>query len=74
MFDTSELADPVLADGDRFDLPAAGVALLKLEPGTYHLATGHELGIDMQGRTLYWQPGDELTAEVTTYVVTPLAA
>ncbi len=74
VFDTSELADPVLADGDRFDLPAAGVALLKVEPGTYHLATGHELGIDMQGRTLYWQPGDELTAEVTTYVVTPLAA
>jgi mannose-6-phosphate isomerase len=72
VFDTSELADPVLPDGHRFDLPAAGVSLLRLDTGDHHVASGHELAVDLDGGCSYWAPGDELTAEATTYVVTPL--
>jgi mannose-6-phosphate isomerase len=72
VFDSSALSDPLLPDGNRFDLPAAGVSLLRLEPGDRHVASGHELGIDLAGGTNYWPPGDELTADATTYVVTPL--
>jgi mannose-6-phosphate isomerase len=75
VFDPTPLADPVLPATDgRFDLPAAGVSLLCLRRGDRHVATGHELAIDMEGRTRYAAPGDELVAEANTYVVTPLAA
>jgi len=74
VFDPTPLPDPVLPAGDRFDLPAAGVSLLCLHPGERHSAVGHELSIDMDGRTRYAAPGEELVAEAETYVVTPLAA
>ena len=73
VFDPTPLADPVLPADGRVDLPAAGVGLLCLRRGDRHTATGHELSIDMEGRTRYAAPGDELLAEATTYVVTPLA-
>ena len=73
VFDPTPLADPVLPEGDRFDLPAAEVSLLKLQPGTRHVSTGHELSIDTDGRTRYAAPGDELVAEAVTYVAVPLA-
>ncbi len=68
--DPTPLPDPVLADGRRLELPAAGVALVRLDVGETHAATIHELGIDLDGTTFYLAPGDELTAEHTTYVVT----
>lgn len=73
VFDPTPLPDPVLPTGDRFDLPAAGVSLLRLRPGDRHVAAGHELSVDMHGRTRYAAPGDVLVAEATTYAVTPLA-
>ena len=73
VFDPTPLADPVLPIDGRFDLPAVGVSLLCLERGDRHVATGHELSIDTDGRTRYGAPGDELVAEAATYVVTPLA-
>ena len=72
VFDPTPLADPVLPAGDRFDVPAAGVSLLCLRRGDRHTATGHELSIDMEGRTRYAAPGDQLLAEAKTYAVTPL--
>jgi mannose-6-phosphate isomerase len=72
VFDPTPLADPVLPAGDRFDLPEAGVSLLCLRRGDRHTATGHELSIDMEGRTRYAAPGDELLAEAKTYVAQPL--
>jgi mannose-6-phosphate isomerase len=73
VFDPTPLAQPVSPAGDRFDLPAAGVSLLYLRRNDRHVATGHELSIDMEGRTRYGKPGDELVADAPTYVVTPLA-
>lgn len=73
VFDPTPLVDPVLPAGDRFDLPAAGVSLLCLQPGDRHVATGDELSIDMDGKARYAAPGDELVADAVTYVVTPLA-
>jgi mannose-6-phosphate isomerase len=70
VFDPTPLAEPVLPAQGRFDLPAAGVTLLCLDVGDRHVATGHELSIDMQGRTRYAAPRDEVVAEATTYVVT----
>ena len=70
--DPTPLVDPVLPDGTRFELPAAGVALLRLAPGDSHTATGHELSVDLAGATTYWAPGEALTATEHTYIVTPL--
>ena len=70
--DPTPVDQPVLPDGDRFELPAAGVALLHLAPGDAHTATGHELAVDLCGATTYWAPGDELLATEHTYIVTPL--
>jgi hypothetical protein len=74
VLDPTPLADPVLPRGNRFDLPTAGVSLLRLDADDKHRAAGHELSIDMRGRTLYAAPGDELVAESDTYIVTPLDA
>jgi mannose-6-phosphate isomerase len=73
VFDPTPLADPVLPAGERLDLPAAGVSLVCLRRGDRHVATGHELSIDMEGKTRYGKPGDELVADAPTYVVTPLS-
>lgn len=72
VFDPTPLADPVLPAGERFDLPAAGVSLLCLQRGDRHVSSGDELSVDMEGRTRYGAPGEELVAEAKTYVVTPL--
>lgn len=69
--DPSPLAQPVLPVSDRYELPAAGVALVRLDPGRTHVATGHELSIDEYGNTWHCAPGDEMTTGGTTYVVVP---
>jgi mannose-6-phosphate isomerase len=70
--DPTPLARPVLPDGERYELPAAGVALLRLEAGDEHTATGHELSVSLSGTTSYWAPGDREVLSDITYVVTPL--
>jgi mannose-6-phosphate isomerase len=73
VFDPTPLVHPVLPAGGQFDLPAAGVGLRCLRRGDRHIAAGHELSIDMEGRARYAAPADVLVAEATTYVVTPLS-
>ena len=68
--DPTPLDQPVLPDGHRFELPAAGVALLRLDAGDAHVATIHELSIDLAGGACYRAPGERFVAERTTYVVT----
>lgn len=70
--DTTPLDEPVLADGRRYELPAAGVALMRLSPGDEHVAVGHELAADLNGATWYFAPGDAVVARAVTYVVTPI--
>jgi mannose-6-phosphate isomerase len=69
--DTTPLTDPLLPIGSRYELPDAGVALVKLEAGERHRATGHELTIDLQGESWYLAPGDLLAPSTTTFVVVP---
>ena len=70
--DPTPLHQPVLPDGDRFELPGAGVALVRLPAGVEHLADGHELAIDLVGDSWYLAPGDRFTTAAETYVVVPL--
>ena len=70
--DPTPLADPVLPDTGRCELPAVGVALVRVGPGEHHRATGHELAIDLSGGQWYLRPGEQLDATIETYVVTPI--
>lgn len=69
--DPTPLANPVLELSTRYDLPNADVALVRLDTGQRHTATGHELSIDLLGNTWYSAPGDEWTADDVTFVVVP---
>lgn len=66
------LADPMLPSGTRYELPDAGVALIRLLPGESRVATGHEVSIDLLGNSWYAAPGDRLVAEEITYVTVPI--
>lgn len=70
--DPTPLENPVLPEGDRYDLPAAGVSLLHLRADDHHVSTGHELSIDMSGVARYCAPGESFRATTDTYVVVPL--
>lgn len=67
--DPRPLADPILPGGDRFALPDAGVALLRIATGSKHTSTGHELFVDLTGATGYLEPGTAIEAAAETYVV-----
>ena len=69
--DTSPMPDPVLPVSARYELPAANVALVRVPPGSTHVATGHELTVDLAGRTWYLAPGDRLDADELTFVAVP---
>ncbi len=74
ILDTAPLVEPVMkaTRGGRYPLPEAGCALVRIEPGRTHTSTGHELAVDLDGRTLYLPPESTLTATATTFVaVTP---
>jgi len=66
---TTPLDHPVLTPGHRYELPAAGVALERLDTGQERNVTGHELAIDLLGNTWYCAPGDTFVAGDVTYVV-----
>jgi mannose-6-phosphate isomerase len=70
--DPTPLTEPLLPIGSRYELPDAGVALVKLDAGERHQATGHELTIDLQGKSWYLAPGDLFVPNATTFVVVPL--
>lgn len=67
--DPTPLDRPVLADARRYELPAAGVALLRLAPGDVHVAAGHELAIDLSGGSWYFAPGERVEVTAATFVV-----
>lgn len=69
--DPTPLDQPVLPADVVYDLPAAGVSLRRLDDGEVHEATGHELAVDLLGRTWYVAPGDEFHPGAVTYIVTP---
>ena len=69
--DPSPLTEPKLPTGLRYDLPDAGVSLVRLSPGESRVAVGHELSIDMSGNSWYSAPGDRLVADGVTYVTAP---
>ena len=69
--DPTPLADPVRSDRQRCELPAVGVALVRVGPGECHKVSGHELAIDLSGGQWYLRPGERLEPTVETYVVTP---
>ncbi len=70
--DPTPLANPLMdvIDG-RYPLPEAGVALVRLDSGSSHTATGHELAIALDGTTLYLSPGTQIYTDSVTFVVTP---
>lgn len=68
--DSEALEEPTLRSSTRYELIGADVALVRLEPGQRHVAKAHELSVDLLGNTWYLAPGDEMTIDVTTYVVT----
>lgn len=70
--DPTPLLDPLLPSASHYALPDAGVGLLRLAPGDSHVATGHELSIDLLGNSWCAGPGDRLVADEVMYVVVPL--
>jgi len=70
--DPTPLISPMLPKGMRYDLPEAGVSLLRLPPGESRVAVGHELSIDLLGNSWYAAPGDRMIADEVTYVTVPL--
>lgn len=68
--DTTPLDEPIMMQSDRYELPAAGVALMRLDAGMHHRATINEVGISDQGDAFWLAPDDEFTAATTTWVVT----
>ncbi len=69
--DPTPLAHPAIDVTDSYPLPAAGVALRRLDAGEAHRATGHELAIGLDGSTWYLAPGDLMHAAAATYVAVP---
>jgi len=69
--DPTPLERPVIdvADG-RYPLPEAGVTLVRLDPGTTHVSTGHELAVTLAGEQLYLAPDTAYTPTSPTFVVT----
>jgi mannose-6-phosphate isomerase len=66
--DPGPLVDPVIDPTNCYPLPAAGVALQRLDAGEPHTAHGHELAIDLNGQTWYLAPGDQMSPGEVTYV------
>lgn len=68
--DLTPLESPLLPDTGRYELPVAGIALQRLEPGDRHRSVMHELAIERSGAAWYLAPGDEYAPDTTAYVVT----
>lgn len=72
ILDPTPLVQPLMPNASRtgrYPLPEAGCTLIRVEPGTTHTSTGHELTVGLDGRTFYLPPGTTLSPSVTSYVV-----
>lgn len=73
ILDPTPLVEPMMVvTNGRYPLPEAGCTLVRLEPGSAHASTGHELTIALDGTTSYLPAGATLTTTTTTFVVTSL--
>ena len=73
LLDPTPLVQPVVAGAahaGRYPLPEAGCTLVRIDAGTSHTSTGHELTIGLDGATLYLPSGATITPTATTFVVT----
>lgn len=71
ILDPTPLAQPVMVGaGGRYALPEAACTLVRLDPGSTHVSTGHELALSLAGATMYLAPGTTLTPTTPTFVVT----
>lgn len=68
--DFEPVPDPRRRGAARIELPAVGVALVRLDAGSRHIATGHEVAIGLDGVAWHLAPGDEFVPGATAYVVT----
>jgi mannose-6-phosphate isomerase len=72
ILDARPLSEPVMkaaARSGRYPLPEAGCTLVRVDPGRSHTSTGHELAVDLDGRTLYLPPGATIAPTSPTFVV-----
>ncbi len=67
--DPTPLDEPALPASRRYELPAAGIALVRLDAGDTHDSTGHEVSVSTTGDAVYLAPGDRLVAAAETFVV-----
>ncbi|MEM1334005.1 MAG: mannose-6-phosphate isomerase, class I [Actinomycetota bacterium] len=68
--DPTPLERPVMPPAaGRYALPEAGVELRRIDPGTEHHSTGHELAVALDGTTVYLPPGSSWRPEVAAYAV-----
>ena len=68
--DLSPLAEPVMSTTDgRYELPEAGVALVRLDAGAEHVAASNELVIGLDGLTAALLAGERFSAAATSFVV-----
>jgi len=72
ILDPTPLVQPLMPNASRtgrYPLPEAGCTLIRVEPGSTHTSTGHELTVGLDGRTFYLPPGATLSPSVTSWVV-----
>ena len=70
--DPTPLAQPIMVDAaatGRYHLPEAGCTLVRLDPGTSHTSTGHEIAVGLDGTSWYVPAGATLTPTATTFIV-----
>lgn len=69
ILDPTPIDDPVLPASGRYELPLAGVDLLRIDVGRTHASTGHELAVGLDGTAWYAAPGDRIGPGFDGYVV-----
>ena len=70
--DTTPLDDPVMRDtagGRRYDLPAAGCTLVRLDPGVTHVSAGDEIAFGLDGVAWFLDADAALETTADTFVV-----
>jgi mannose-6-phosphate isomerase len=69
ILDPTPMPDPVLAARDRYELPDAGVSLVRVPAGARHRSTGAEIAVSLDGTAWFVPSGDEFRAPADSYVV-----
>jgi mannose-6-phosphate isomerase len=70
--DPTPLEQPLLTDAartGRYELPEAHCALVRIESGSTHRSTGHELAISLDGGAWYLPPGARYSPDAAAFVV-----